>query len=414
MSIDVQQLRRDFPVLGRRGARPLVYLDSAATAQKPRAVIEAVVCYYEQSCANVHRGGYDLELEATAAYEAARDKVARFVHAPDRRGVIFTKNCTEAINLVAYAWARRELGPSDEILVTALEHHSNLVPWQMAARRCGATLRHLPVTPEGALDLARLDELLTERTRLLCVTGMSNVLGANVELRPLVDAARRVGARVLVDGAQLVAHSPVDVAALGADFFAFSGHKLLGPTGIGVLVGRIELLDAMEPFLGGGEMVHSVTLDTATWAELPHKFEAGTPPVAEAIGLGAAVDYLCAVGWEGIQAQEGLLEAHGRAVLGAVDGLTLYGPAESRQRAPLFAFNLTDDRGAMIHPHDVETLLAEEGIALRAGHHCAKPLLGALGVRSTCRASCAFYNTPEELETLAVQLRRARAFFSRR
>jgi cysteine desulfurase / selenocysteine lyase len=414
--LDVQQLRRDFPVLvnaPRVDAPPLIYLDSAATAQKPRAVIDALDAYYAGSCANVHRGTYSLEAESTAAYEAARDKVARFVGAPDRAGVIFTKNCTEAINLVAYAWARRRLRPGEEILVTPLEHHSNLVPWQMAARDTGAVLCYASAARDGALDLARLDELVSRRTRLVCVTGMSNVLGAAIDLGPLVAAARAVGALVLVDAAQLVAHQRVDVRSLDVDFLAFSGHKVLGPTGIGVLVGRVALLDEMEPFLGGGEMIRDVTLDGATWNDLPYKFEAGTPPIAEAIGLGAAVDYLTALDASAVATHERELTRGGLELLGAVEGLTLYGARDWRGRAPIFAFNLHDDDGGLIHPHDVETLLAAEGVAIRAGHHCAKPLMRHLAVPATCRASCALYNTVEELARLAAALERARRYFRR-
>jgi len=420
MALDSELVRNDFPVLkGTGSGRPAVYLDSAATSQKPRSVIAAMNGYYERFCANVHRGSHAIATEATAAYEAARDKVTRFVGAPAREGVIFTKNCTEAINLVAYAWARRELKAGDEILLTAMEHHSNLVPWQMVAQDTGAVLRHIPILAapgrgrghiEAALDLEQLDELVCDRTRLIAVTGMSNLLGAKVDLAPIVAAAKAVGALVLVDAAQLVAHAPVDFERLGIDFLAFSGHKMLGPTGIGVLVGRVSILEKMSPFLGGGEMVRSATLEQATWSELPYKFEAGTPPVAEAIGLGAAVDYLESLGSAAMAEHEAVLTAAGLEALGAVEGLVLYGNCSAQGRAPIFAFNLGDGEGGMIHPHDVETLLAEQGFAIRGGHQCAKPLLLELGVAAACRASCAFYNTPAELEALAEALGRARRF----
>jgi cysteine desulfurase/selenocysteine lyase len=408
----MNDVRADFPLLAiPPGERPVVYLDSAATTQKPRAVLDAMADYYARFCANVHRGNHRLAIEATAAYELARDKVARFVGAPDRAGVVFTKNCTEAINLVAYSWARRQLRPGDEILVTVLEHHSNLVPWQLAARERGAKLRHVPVSTSGELDLGALEQLVTRRTRLVCATAMSNVLGTAVALAPLVTAARSVGALVLVDAAQLVMHAAVDFARLGADFLAFSGHKMLGPTGIGVLVGRPELLEQLPPFLAGGEMVRGATLHDASWNELPHRFEAGTPPIAEAIGLGAAIDYLQALGPDFIEARDRELFLAGAAALASVEGLVCYGPRELARRAPIFAFNLKDERGGLLHPHDVETHLAEQGFAIRAGHHCAEPLVRALGVPATCRASCAFYNTADELVALAAALERARHFF---
>jgi cysteine desulfurase/selenocysteine lyase len=399
------EVRRDFPMLAEGG---LVYLDSAATSQKPRQVLRAMADHYERHCANVHRGLYRAAAEATAAYEEARTRVARFVGAHHRDGVVFTRNCTEAINLVALSWGRASLREDDEILTTVLEHHSNLVPWQQVARVTGARLRFLPADEGGRPDLGRLDELLGPRTRLVAVTGLSNVLGTTVALEPLVEAAHAAGALVLVDGAQLVMHRRVDLARLGADFFAFSGHKLLGPTGVGVLAARPELLERMEPLFTGGEMVLDVTLEDATWNDVPHRFEAGTPAIAEAIGLGAAVDYLERVGLERIARHDRRLAAHGLAALRQVEGLTLY----SAPDVATFAFNLHDSRG-LIHPHDVGTLLAQREIAVRAGHHCAKPLMRHLDVPACCRASAYLYNTTGELDTLAAALVEVREFFGR-
>ena len=412
--IDLERIRRDFPQLSRmEGDRPLVYLDSAATSQKPAVVIEAVRRVYEEHNANVHRGLYLLSQEATEAYEAARDRVAGYTGAADRRGVIFTSNCTAAINLVAYAWGRRHLGPGDQVLLTPQEHHSNLVPWQLCARDTGATLRFLPLTPDGAPDLTRLDEVLGRRTRLVAVSGMSNVLGQANDLAPITRAARDVGALTLVDGAQLAMHGPVDLQAMGADFFAFSGHKVLGPTGVGALVSRPELLDEMDPFMSGGEMVLEVGLQTATFNEVPAKFEAGTPMIAQAVGLGAALEYLEDLGPEEIAARDRHLVERGLQSLGQVKGLKLYGPGAGPGRAPTFSFNLFGSSGGLIHPHDVGTMLASEGIAIRAGHHCAQPLMDHFGVPAMCRASAYIYNSAAELERLAAGLERVVRFFDR-
>lgn len=411
--LDPKRLRDDFPVLRREEAgRPLVYLDSAATSQVPTQVLEAMESYDRCSRANVHRGDYQLALEATAAYEEARDKLARFVGA-EREAVVFTKNCTEAINLVAYAWARRRLRPGDEIVTTLMEHHSNLVPWQLVARDTGASLRYLPLDEQGDVELRALTDTMSPRTRLVCISGMSNVLGGVTSLGPLVEAARAVGALVLCDAAQLAAHAPLEPVTRRCDFVAISGHKVLGPTGIGALIARPALLAEMDPFLGGGEMILDVTLEGATWNELPYKFEAGTPPIAQAIGLGAAIDYWQSLG-EAARAHEARLTARGLDVLGRVPGLRLYGRHDARGRAPIFSFNLQDGRSGIVHPHDIGTLLAEEGIAIRAGHHCAKPLHRYhLGVVASCRASLCFYNTEEELERLAGALDRARQLFLR-
>ena len=412
--MDLERIRRDFPQLSRQeNGRLVVYLDSAATSQKPRAVIDAVTRVYEQQNANVHRGLYLLSQEATEAYEGARDRVARFTGAEDRRGVIFTSNCTAAINLAAYAWGRRNLRPGDEILLTVQEHHSNLVPWQLCARDTGATLRHLPLEPGGAPDLSRLETFIGQRTRLVAASGMSNVLGQANTLAPIIEAAHGQGARVLVDGAQLAMHAPVDVRTMGADFFAFSGHKVLGPTGVGALVVRPELLQEMAPFLSGGEMVLRVSLEDATFAEAPHKFEAGTPMIAQAVGLGAALEYLEELGPELVADRDARLVESGLDLLGQVEGLTLYGPGAGPGRAPTFSFNLFGRSGRLIHPHDVGTMLAQEGIAIRAGHHCAQPLMEHFGVPAMCRASALFYNSAAELEQLAAALERVARFFDR-
>ena len=402
--IDARALRKDFPVLEQRvNGRPLVYLDSAATAQKPRPVIEAVRRFFEEYNANVHRAIHALGERATAEYEEARRKVARFINAPSERTVVFTKNATESINLVAYSWARARLKPGDEILISPIEHHSNLVPWQLAARATGASLRFFPVTEDGRLRLDNLDELFTDRTRLVAVTHVSNVLGTIVPVETIVAAARRVGAVVLVDGAQSVPHMPVDVQALGCDFFAFSGHKMGAPTGIGVLYGREELLEAMDPFLGGGDMISSVRLLTSEWADLPYKFEAGTPPIAEAIGLGAAVDYLTGIGMDRVHAYERQLTSYARERLEQIPGVTIYGP---RERGGLLTFNVDD-----IHPHDLATVLDQHGVAVRAGHHCAQPVMEWLGVPATARASFWVYNTEEDVDRLVEGLWAAKEFF---
>ena len=396
-----RRVRVDFPLFDRDD--PPVYLDSAATSQTPRQVIGALVGYYEGYRANVHRGLYPLAERATAAYEAARADVARFVGAPDPRGVVFTRGCTEAINLVAYAWGRGRLGPGDEVLVTGLEHHSNLVPWQQITRATGASLRFVPLDPEGGLRLEELGGLVGSRTRLVAISGLSNVLGTVTPLAPVISAARSVGALVLVDAAQLVLHRRIDLAAQDIDLLVFSGHKLLGPTGVGALVARPELLEEMDPFLTGGEMVVDVTLDGARWNEVPHRLEAGTPPIAGAIGLGAAIRYVEALGHGRIQAHDRKLREHGRRVLGAVEGLRLYGPPD-HEAVATFAFNLHDRRGELIHPHDVATVLASRGVAVRAGHHCAKPLIRHLGVPATVRASAYIYNTTADIDALGAAL----------
>jgi cysteine desulfurase / selenocysteine lyase len=412
VTLDVQRVRKDFPILDREvhGHR-LVYLDSAATSQKPRRVIDAMTDFYEHTNAGVHRSVHALGEESTAAYEAAREKVARFVGA-DPRGTVFTRGTTESTNLVAYAWVRRRLGPGDEICVTVMEHHSNLVPWQLAAKDVGATIRYIPVTDGGDLDLSDLDSYITKRTKLVCVTGMSNVLGTINDLGPIVAAAHDIGALVLVDGAQLVPHVATDFESIGCDFLAFSSHKMLGPTGVGALVARPELLEEMDPFLGGGEMIRDVTLQGATWNDVPWKFEAGTMMTAEAVGFGAAIDYLNDLGTDNIRRADIQLSRYGIKALQEIDGVVLYGPTDPERRGATFSFNIFDG-DELIHPHDVGTILDGEGVAIRAGHHCAKPLMSRYDVPATCRASCYVYNSEADIDALVESIDKARVFFSR-
>jgi cysteine desulfurase/selenocysteine lyase len=409
LKLDVQAIRSEFPVLGREiNGKKLVFLDSAASSQKPIPVLEAMDKYYRTSHANVHRGIYRLSEEATDAYERARDRIARFINAPSRKELIFTRNATESINLVAHSWARAKLSSGDEILLTEMEHHANLVPWQLVAQEKDLTLRFIPITEDGRLDLTELDSLLTERTKLVAFTQASNVLGTLTPVRQIVDAAHAVGAIAVVDGAQGVPHLPVDVQALDCDFYAFSSHKMCGPTGIGVLWGRRELLQSMPPFMGGGEMIRRVELERSEWNELPYKFEAGTPAIAEAIGLGAAVNYLSALGMETVRAHEKELTAYALERLVEVPGLTAYGPTDLEVRGGVVAFALD---GA--HPHDVATILDSEAVAVRAGHHCAMPLHKRLGMSATTRASFYIYNLPEEIDRLVEALYKVKHIFSR-
>ncbi|MDR7407727.1 MAG: cysteine desulfurase [Armatimonadota bacterium] len=400
-------VRADFPLLQRSlDGKPLVYLDSAATSQKPRAVLEALQRYYEEYNANVHRGLYRIAERATLAYEEARAKVAAFVGARPEE-LVFTRGTTEAINLVAYAWGDAFVRAGDEVLVTEMEHHSNLVPWQLLAQRRGARLRVLKVRPEdGTLDLDSLDRLLTERTRIVAVTHQSNVVGTINPVRYISERAHAVGAVVVVDGAQSVPHMPVRVAELGCDFLAFSGHKMCGPTGIGALWGRRELLEAMPPFHGGGEMIERVELEHSTYKDPPHRFEAGTPNIAGAIALGVAVEYLRALGMEAVREHEKALVRYAMAQLAELRGLRLYGPKDPELRGGALAFSLEG-----IHPHDVAQVLDEQGVCVRAGHHCAQPLHRALGLAATARASVYLYNTAEDIDALVRGLERVRAFF---
>jgi cysteine desulfurase/selenocysteine lyase len=405
---DVQALRDDFPVLQRQvHGRPLVYLDNAATTQKPRAVIEALVHFYEHHNANIHRAIHALGEEATEAYEETRVKVSRFIGAPQPETIVFTRNATEALNLVAYSWGRRNLQQGDEILLTEMEHHSNLVPWQRIAQEVGATVRYIGVTDEGTLALDGLDDLIGERTKLVGVTHVSNAFGTINPVREIAAAAHRKGALVVVDGAQSVPHMPVDVQALDCDFLAFSGHKMLGPTGVGVLYGRYELLDEMEPFLTGGEMIRRVRLDGSSWNDVPWKFEAGTPNIADVIAFSAALDYLSALGLENVRAHEEELTRYALRRLLQLEDIVVYGPLDASQRGGVISFNYAD-----IHPHDVGTILDREGVAIRAGHHCAQPLMRRFDMTGTARASFYVYNTRDEVDALIEGIEKVRIFFS--
>ncbi|MDP9476705.1 MAG: cysteine desulfurase [Actinomycetota bacterium] len=402
---DVDEIRREFPILDRRiGDERLVYLDNAATSQKPRRVLDALTKYYERHNANIHRGVHRLAEEATAAYEESRAKVARFLGAPGTTGLVFTRGTTESINLVAYAWGRKNLREGDEVLLTEVEHHSNLVPWQLAAQATGARLRFVPIREDGTLDMEEAGRLIGPKTKLVGCIHASNVLATINPVVKLARMAREAGALMLVDGAQSAPHLPVDVEALGCDFFACSGHKMLGPTGVGVLWGRPEILEEMDPFLGGGEMIREVRLDHSTYNDLPYKFEAGTMNIAQAVGLGAAVDYLGELGMENVREHERRLGEYAYGRLSELEGIEIYGPKE--ERTGLVSFSLPD-----VHPHDLSQLLDEEGIAIRSGHHCAQPLMRRLGVPATARASFYLYNVEEEVDRLVEALARAREFF---
>lgn len=407
--LNVQAIRKDFDILGRemRG-KPLVYLDNAATTQKPRVVIEALVEYYQNYNANIHRGIYYLSELATEKYEHVREKTARFIGAPDPATIIFTRNATEAINLVAYAWGRQYIEPGDEIVLTEMEHHSNLVPWQLLAQEKGARLRHIGITEDGRLALDDLDEIITERTKLLSITRMSNVLGTINPVKPLIDRAHAKGAVCLIDGAQGVPHLPTRVLELDCDFLAFSAHKMLGPTGVGVLYGKREWLERMPPFLGGGDMISRVWLDRATWNKLPWKYEAGTPNIADVIAFGAALDYLEQIGMEAVQAHERELTAYALEQLSRVPGIRIFGPRHVEDRGGVISFDLEG-----VHPHDIGQLLDAEGVAIRAGHHCCQPLMERLDVSATARASFYIYNTEEEVDRLVEAVRKVERVFSR-
>jgi cysteine desulfurase/selenocysteine lyase len=405
-SLDVARIRADFPILSQttRGGHPLVYLDNAATSQKPRQVIEAVSRFYGSENANIHRGVYGLSEQATASFDAARATVARFLGAASPSEIVFTRGTTEAINLVAQSWGRTNLRPGDEVLVTGMEHHSNLVPWQMVCGQTGARLRAVPITDRGELDLDAFDRLLGERTRLLAVGHVSNALGTVNPVRELAARAHARGAVVLVDGAQSAPHLPVNMADLACDFFAFSGHKLYGPTGVGVLYGRAEVLAAMPPWQGGGDMIEQVTLEASTWAAPPARFEAGTPPIAQVIGLAAAIEYLEGLGPARIAVWEGELLGLATARVGQLPGVRLVGTAADK--AAVLSFLLEG-----VHPHDLGTVLDDEGVAVRAGHHCAQPVMARFGIPATVRASFAFYNTPDEIEALVRGVERAGKVF---
>jgi cysteine desulfurase / selenocysteine lyase len=402
---DVSQIRADFPILRRkvRGC-PLVYLDNAATTQKPQAVLDALSAYYTDMNANVHRGVHELSEVATEAYEGAREKVRAFFNARSVREIVFTRNATESINLVAQSFGRANVGPGDEVLISEMEHHSNIVPWQLLCEATGGRLRVAPIDDRGELIMEELDKAITERTRLVAVAHMSNALGTVNPVDQIVRLAHAKGAAVLIDGSQAAYHMPVDVQALGCDFYAATGHKLYGPTGIGVLYGKEQRLEAMPPFLGGGDMIRSVTFERSTWNELPNKFEAGTPDISGAIGLGVALDYLTGIGFDQIGPHEADLLEYGTQALTAIDGVRLIGTA--RRKASVLSFVMEG-----IHPHDIGTIVDREGVAIRTGHHCAQPVMERFGVPATARASVAMYNTRSEIDTLAGALVRVRQLF---
>jgi cysteine desulfurase / selenocysteine lyase len=405
-TFDVARVRADFPILRRQSrGKPLVYLDNAATTQKPQSVIDAVTAYYTEINANVHRGVHELSGLATDAYEGARDKVRSFLNAASVQEIIGTRNATESLNLVAYAFARPLLGDGDEVLISAMEHHSNIVPWQLVCAERGATLRVAPIDDTGALIVDELARLIGPRTKLVSIAHMSNALGTINPVEEIVRLAHARGVPVLLDGSQAAYHMPVDVQGLGCDFYAMTGHKLYGPTGIGVLYGRRQHLEAMPPFLGGGDMIRSVSFEQSTWNELPYKFEAGTPNVAGAVGLGAALDYIGSVGLEAIAAHEQDLLAYGTAALSAVPGVRLIGTAP--RKSSILSFVLEG-----IHPHDIGTIVDQEGVAIRTGHHCAQPVMDRFGVPATARASLAMYNTRADLDALVRALERVRQVFA--
>ncbi|MFD7412367.1 cysteine desulfurase [Kitasatospora purpeofusca] len=410
--LDTDAIRKDFPVLQRllHDGKPLVYLDNAATSQKPRQVLDALNAYYERHNANVHRGVHVLAEEATALYEGARDKVAAFVNAPSRNEVVFTKNASESLNLVAnmLTWADEpyRVDAESEIVITEMEHHSNIVPWQLLSQRTGAKLKWFGLTDEGRLDLSNIDELITEKTKVVSFTLVSNLLGTVNPVEAIVRKAQSVGALVVIDASQAAPHMVLDVQALEADFVAFTGHKMLAPTGIGVLWGRQELLEDLPPFLGGGEMIETVTMGSSTYAPAPHKFEAGTPPIAQAVGLGAAVDYLTGIGMERIAAHEHAITEYAIERLLEVPDLRIIGPRTAVDRGAAISFTLGD-----IHPHDVGQVLDEQGIAVRVGHHCARPVCLRYGIPATTRASFYLYSTPGEVDALVEGLHHVRNFF---
>lgn len=404
---DPIRIRKDFPALDQTiHGKPLAYLDNAATSQKPRAVLDVLSEYYERDNANVHRGIHELSRRATVAFEAAREKVASWINAPSAAECVWTRGTTEAINLVATAWGLDHVGEGDEILISVMEHHSNIVPWQLLAERTGATLKYIEIDDEGRLVLDGLESLLTERTKIVSISDVSNSLGTINPVKTIVDASRAVGAIVMVDGAQGVVHTKVDVQDLGCDFYAFGGHKMCGPTGVGVLWGRLELLEAMAPFQGGGEMIQIVERDQSSWAAVPHKFEAGTPNIAGAIGMGAAVDYLSNIGIEAIAIHESEIMAYAMAELSLVPGLRMFGPSSLDDRSAVISFTMGD-----AHPHDISTILDTEGVAIRAGHHCAQLVMKHFGVSATARASFYLYSTQEDVDRLVEGLDQVAAIF---
>ena len=407
--LDVNHIRKDFPILSRTiYGKPLVYLDNAATSQKPTSVIQSLVDYYESYNSNIHRGVHTLSMEATDRHEDARSKCTRFIGAKEDKSLIMVRNTTEAINLVAQTWGKHNISAGDEILTTHMEHHSNLVPWQKLAEQNGASLQFIELDEDGMLNLSNIDDLITERTKLLALTHMSNVLGTINPVKELTAVAHKVGAKVLIDGAQSVPHIKVDVTDIDCDFFAFSGHKMLAPTGIGVLYVKPEILESMDPFLFGGDMVSQVWDDTATWNDLPWKFEAGTPNIADLIGLGAAIDYLESLGMDQVREHEMALTGYALEQFDRLNGIKVFGPKDLSKRGGVISFHSDD-----VHPHDMGTMLDREGIAIRTGHHCAMPLTRKLSVVATARASFYIYNTEEEVDKLTSAITATLDYFAK-
>jgi cysteine desulfurase/selenocysteine lyase len=405
--LNVAKIRKDFPILHQEvNGKPLIYFDSASTAQKPKAVIDALVDYYSSYNSNIHRGIHSLSEKATEAYENVRNIVASFINAPQPETIVFTHNTTEAVNCVAYGWARKFLKAGDEILLTEMEHHSNMIPWQILSKEKGVVLRWVPITENHTLDLKKLDDLLNSRTKLVAVTQMSNVLGTINPLKPIVQKAHAVGAKVIVDGAQGVPHAGIDVQEIDCDFLAFPSHKMLGPTGAGVLYGKMELLEAMDPFMTGGSMILEVWKERATWNKVPHKFEAGTPDIGEVIAFGEAVKYLQKLGIDEVREHEKEMTQYALEKLSEVEDLIIYGPKDPELQGGIVSFNFKE-----IHSHDVGTILDQEGVAIRAGHHCAQPLMRVLGVQGTARASFYVYNEKSEVDKLVAALHKVKEVF---
>lgn len=400
--LDVNKIRTDFPVFQDKS---LIFLDSAATTQKPQQVIDAISEFYSHSYANVHRGIYNLSIKATEAYHGARLKAQQFVNAKDWQSIVFTKGATESINLVAYSWGRQNLAQGDEILISEMEHHSNIVPWQLIAKEVGAIIKYIPINTNGTLDLSNLNTLISDKTKIVSIIHQSNVFGTINPIKDIIKQAHAFGAITLIDAAQSAPHDIIDVQDLECDFLALSGHKMLGPTGIGILYGKTGLLEQMEPFLGGGDMINSVTLQESTWNDIPYKFEAGTPNIAQAVGFGAAIDYLNQIGMQNISAYLHELKSYAIEQLKSIEGLEIYGHNDNHSSS-VISFNLAD-----VHPHDLAQFLDQDNIAVRAGHHCAQPIMDKLGISSTIRASLYIYNTAEDIDNLCSSLVKTAKFF---
>ena len=402
--LDVNQIRNDFPIFSQKDG-DFIYLDSASTSQKPESVIDSVSTYYRSYAANIHRALYEIGEKATDRYESVREKVKQFINVPDSHVVIFTRSTTESINLIAYAWGTKNLAKDDQILITEMEHHSNIVPWQLLCSRSNASLKYIPIKQNGTLELETLKKNISSKTKLISLSHQSNVFGTVNPINNIINEAKKAGAITVIDGAQAVPHMKVDIKDLGCDFYAFSGHKMLGPTGVGVLVGRKNILEEMDPFMGGGEMINTVKMDESTWNEVPWKFEAGTPNIAQVIGLGASIDYIENIGIDMIHQHEQELLHYGLEILSQNENITLYGKAKNR--GGVIPFNVKN-----IHPHDLAKFLDTDGICIRAGHHCAQPIMNKLGISATARASFYLYNTKEDIESLAESIKKTVGIFS--